>query len=280
LEGDDKLAQMPTLGRSETMATLPMYSSRPGTPGNYELNSMPERTATMSSSTTAYSSRQPLIGAAAELGITRSASPAPSLPSVDYNNFPPTRSATMTSNRSYGPGPQPLGRIQTNTSVPGGYSSSPSSYSPDTLPPMPPPVSSPNSFRGQGPRPGTGRSTYDDYSNGRSSPAATIGSPRGPAPYPARSATNPMPPRGPPYPPQPQRNMTAPVQPRHQANGSNSSLRNVVTPGQMYSPASRGDDFGPYSPRPTTSNSQRTAPRPGFGNGWTQDTERGPGPRY
>ncbi|KAL6404825.1 hypothetical protein AUP68_11656 [Ilyonectria robusta] len=80
---DDKIPSMPMLGRNDTMATLPAYSSRPGTPGGVELSNMdqkrtpPSRTAT-GMSNASYPSR-----------------PAPS------------RTGTMASNASYPPRPAP-----------------------------------------------------------------------------------------------------------------------------------------------------------------------------
>jgi hypothetical protein len=259
--GDDKLPSMPMLNRNDTMDTLPLYTSRTGTPGDFELGSMdqkrpvPSRTGTTSSANTgisnfSYSSRQPLIGAAAELG--RSNSPTPTLPSVDLNNFPPTRTATSASNRSFGPGPQ-LNRAPTNGSGFGaGYTASPATYSSETMPSLPPPIRSPltaqNSYRGPAPYPvedrqgqNSGRSTYDDYFSGRASPAPSVNSygggplsPQGMGPggYPSRSTTNPMAPRGP-GPQYPlQRNMTAPIQHQHQPTTSSGSLRSVTSPMQ------------------------------------------------
>lgn len=102
--------------------------------------------------------------------------------------------------------------------------------------------------------------------NGPVSPPRT-----GPGGYPLRSATNPMPPRGPgPYPPQ--RNMTAPMQQQpsyhrstgsnssggsagrsvyHQQSPSNSSLRNMTMPGTPYGRDQNGDEYE-YPPRSNT----------------------------
>jgi len=114
---DDKLPEMPMLNRNDTMTTLPLYTSRPGTPssqqptlpGGFELNNMdqkrpyPLRTGTSSSalSNTSYASNAPLIGAAGDMGYGRSESPAPSLPQLDTEGFPfPQRSTTGNSNGS------------------------------------------------------------------------------------------------------------------------------------------------------------------------------------
>lgn len=277
--GDDKLPAMPMLNRNDTVDTLPLYSSRVGTPGDFELGALdqkrplPSRTGTMASATSGisnYSSRQPLMGGAAEMG--RSNSPTPTLPQIDLSNYPPTRTATSASNSSFGP-PPPLSRVPTNGSgFGGGYTASPATFSSETMPSLPPPVRSPmsaqNSYRGPAPYPmdsrqaqNPGRPTYDDYNSGRSSPAPSVNSYRGgplspqgmgPGGYPSRSATNPMPPRGPgpQYPPQ--RNMTAPIQPPHQPRPSNGSLRSVGS----------GMQPRPFH-QPTSSNgSQRSANMP------------------
>ncbi|KAI1416598.1 hypothetical protein F5Y13DRAFT_119703 [Hypoxylon sp. FL1857] len=218
---DDKLPEMPMLNRNDTMATLPAYSSRPGSQRSIELDSWDQKrptttrqnTMATNASTSSFSSRAPLIGEAAAMGFDRSASPAPTLPAIDLNNFqPPVRPGTSGSNRSFGPGPQPS-RLQTNGSgFGGGYSASPSTYSADPLR-SPPPMDNYN--RPMPPRPG------NQFNGGRSSPAPSAYSNRGPPsngppyrgqPYPPpRSITNPMPPaqRQP-----PQRNMTAPMPPR------------------------------------------------------------------
>ncbi len=113
----DKLPEMPMLNRNDTMATLPLYTSRPGTPssqqptlpGGFELDNMdqkrpfPLRTGTSSSamSNMSYASNAPLMGAAGEMGYGRSGSPAPSLPQLDTEGFPfPQRSMTGNSNGS------------------------------------------------------------------------------------------------------------------------------------------------------------------------------------
>lgn len=91
-KSEDKLPNMPMLNRNDTMATLPLYSSRPGTPsGNvptlpgFELDQLNQqrpgtsRTVTGSSalSNVSYASNAPLIGNASDMGYGRSASPAP-----------------------------------------------------------------------------------------------------------------------------------------------------------------------------------------------------------
>ena len=113
----DKLPEMPMHNRNDTMATLPLYTSRPGTPssqqptlpGGFELDNMdqkrpfPLRTGTSSSamSNMSYASNAPLMGAAGEMGYGRSASPAPSLLQLETEGFPfPQRSMTANSNGS------------------------------------------------------------------------------------------------------------------------------------------------------------------------------------
>ncbi|KAL8392910.1 hypothetical protein RB595_002920 [Gaeumannomyces hyphopodioides] len=270
--GDDKLPAMPVLSRSDTMATLPAYSSRPGTPGDYELSQFsektrmpPSRTATMSSSV---SSRAPLIGTAAEFG--RSASPAPTLPNMDLNNYPPVRPGTASSMRGYGA--PPPGRMGPNGALGGGYTASPVPYSSETVPQLPRPTMSSPRMAPQGyhrsQASGGSVGGFSQYnSNGRASPAPSMPSQRGPTPgpmsqgssYPQRSATNPMPPRGPQY-PQPQRNMTAPP--------------------RQHTPAN--DYYNSRSPGP--GNQGTPPPRGGYGNGngWNSDLESqgGRGPRY
>ncbi|KAI0407165.1 hypothetical protein F4802DRAFT_605676 [Xylaria palmicola] len=95
VEKGDALPEMPMLNRNDTMATLPVYTSRPGTPGSIELTSLdqkrplPSRLATNGTSISAnsYSSRAPLVPGAAEMGFSRSGSPAPTLPTLDFNRY-------------------------------------------------------------------------------------------------------------------------------------------------------------------------------------------------
>ncbi|KAI1482147.1 hypothetical protein F4774DRAFT_332420 [Daldinia eschscholtzii] len=218
---EDKLPEMPMLNRNDTMATLPAYTSRPGSQHSIELNSwdqkrpVPSRQGTMTTnaSSASFSSRTPLVGSAAGMGFDRSASPAPTLPQIDLANFqPPARPGTAASNRGFGPGPQPV-RVQTNGSGFGpGYAASPTTYSPDNSSPM-------DGYRRPAPMP-----RPFNQMDGRSSPAPSVYSNRGPPPNgpssygnqpypPPRSITNPIS-SGPRMPPQ--RNMTAPMPPRQQ----------------------------------------------------------------
>ncbi len=266
--GDDKLPEMPMLHRNDTMTTLPPYTSRPGTPGSFELGSMDQKRPSMPSrsgtSASSFSTRAPLLNNAAEPGYGRSGSPAPSiptLPDVGGNNYgPPSRTGTSASQRSFGGPPLPqLTRTNTggsNFGGQGGYSASPATYSADRMPSLPQTARSPVGSGGFGRPP----MSSDPYANGRSSPAPSAGSYRGNpngGQYPPRSVTNPVPPRGPAYPPQ--RNMTAPL---HRAQPSNESWD--------------------YDRSPTSVAQWGAGPRPGFGNGWNSDVEsqRGPGPRY
>ncbi|KAI1846045.1 hypothetical protein JX265_000969 [Neoarthrinium moseri] len=206
LKKDDSLPEMPMLSRTETMATLPQYTSRPGTPNGFEMTSMdqkrplPSRTNTLASQSS-YSSRAPLMGGAASMG--RSTSPVPTLPQVDLNNYPPVRPGTAQSNRTFG-GPAPsLHRIATGNSSNFGLpqTQTPGPYSPDGLPAMPAPARSPtagsmdgygnrpmprpmNQFGSrpgpQGPPGPQNRPMYDDGMGSRASPAPSAYSNRGP----------------------------------------------------------------------------------------------------
>jgi hypothetical protein len=306
---DDKLAEMPTLMRTETMTTLPQYESRPGTPGAFELNSldqkrpMASRTATQSSAAT-YSSRTGLLNGAAEPGYGR-ASPAPTLPSVDLNEYPPpARTGTAGSNRSFG-GPQPYRNPSEGSRLNQTYTASPASYSAAAFPapsrqttansyPRPP---APGSFDSGRSTPNGSRGAFgDDYATRSTSPAPSgysshtvqSGGPMSPQGYPSRSATGPIPPRGPPGPYPPQRNLTGPLPPRHQPMGSAGSDYFSRPPtsgsgGGAYAPPSRAGNVNDADYRPSTAGSQRSQrgpppPRapyggPGGGSGWSRDLE-------
>lgn len=167
---EEKFPGMPMISRNDTMATLPVYTSRPGTPNGgggqgFELNQMPvlNRTGTGISTT---SSRAPLLQSGADMGRS---SPAPPLPPL------PVMKPSMAG------GPPPLQRVQTNQSSFGGsYTQTPSTYSPENnFPSLPQPVRSPTSTPmgpyGMPPRSNTTpapRGTFDDYNpTGRASPA-------------------------------------------------------------------------------------------------------------
>lgn len=293
-QNDDKLPDMPMLTRNDTVSTLPLYTSRPGTPQDgFEMNKMPPmppmppRSDTMTTAST----RAPLLGAGAEMGMA-----SPGIPSPGYGHV---RTNTMSSTSSR-PGPPPLSRVQTNNSnFDGSYSAN------NGWPAMPQTVRSPTSASvvsyGMPPRSTpTPRMPYDDYnrsespaplrqmpsqtqfsdysSNGRASPAPSRqmtsrptfdeynrpqgpaygqgaqGGPLGPRPggYPNRSQTGPVPYRGPPGPP-PQRNMTAPVPQMYQSPQPQYGFQGPPPPEE-------------YMNRPGTAQSQRSmqgAPQPG-----------------
>ena len=215
------------------------------------------------SSAASYSSRAPLIPGASSMGYSGPQSPAPSVPSLDMSNYPLARPGTSNSQRSVAQRPQ-LSRVPTHattgsgSSFGGPFADSPAAYGSDMR--FPPPVRSPtNRTMDSYGRP-AGREDY--YSEGRSSPAPSQYSARGPPPMPrnpreagpgyqqpTRSATNPMPPRGPQYPPQ--RNMTAPGPPRQPQGGED------------------------YFNRPGTAQSQRVPPRgPGYGNNYDVESQQ------
>ncbi|GAW24000.1 hypothetical protein ANO14919_135790 [Xylariales sp. No.14919] len=227
VEKGDELPEMPMLNRNDTMATLPMYTSRPASPGSIELTSLdqkrplPSRQATNGTSASAsnYSSRAPLVAAAAEMGFDRSPSPTPTVPNVELNGYQgPPRRGTSGSSGSFNRQPSLNGL-----------------RSPDMLPSMPERVRSPASgLDGFG-----GSSSYSmnernspnspPYTEGRSIAGPSMYPNRGPRPNQPPSGYRSPGPNGPGYPPprsatapparqqrfQPQRNMTAP-QPRRQ----------------------------------------------------------------
>lgn len=153
--GDDKLPDMPMLTRTNTESTLPVYTSRPGTPkGGFELNKMPPmpgRTETLSS----FGSRAPLLSSGAEMGQASPGLPSPGMPSPAYG---PARNGSMSSMRSP-MGPPTLARVHTGGSNFSGstlhrtqtnlsnYAVSPE----DDLPPMPQSLRSPTSNSSMGP---------------------------------------------------------------------------------------------------------------------------------
>lgn len=216
VKGDDKLPDMP-LNRNDTMATLPLYTSRPGTPSSgqpplpsFELNELDQRhpfpqRGDTNFSTTSYASNAPLIGNAQGMGNGRN-SPAPSLPPLETNGYPgqPPRSMTSNTHRSNwsnssGSGSQ--GGIQPPPRMPSaigdrGYTQSPVSYtdgrgtpmsqsSVDTFGrPVPRAVNDLRSNTPMGPAPSMGRRTPFDPNTGRSSPAPSEYARGSPAPGP------------------------------------------------------------------------------------------------
>ena len=196
-KSDDKLPNMPMLNRNDTMTTLPVYSSRPGTPSGqptlpgFELDQLdqkrpfPSRTVTGSSamSNSSFASNAPLMGNASDMGYGRSGSPAPSLPPLDTNGFHsgPQRSMTNDSNSQWNRGspggpprmPSAMGD-RGYTQSPISYTDNQSSPSSATDPygrPMPRAVGDLRSNTPMG-APSMGRRTpFDPYPNGRQSPA-------------------------------------------------------------------------------------------------------------
>lgn len=115
---DDKLPSMPMLNRNDTTTTLPMYSSRPGTPSSqqpklpdFELSNMDQKRPVPSRLNTAtsagsYGASSGLVANAADMGYSRSGSPAPSMPGQEGSNgmpYPaPQRTMTGMTNGSQG----------------------------------------------------------------------------------------------------------------------------------------------------------------------------------
>ena len=287
---DDSLPEMPSIKRADTFASFSEKPSRPNTPGSIEMNAMgrkppmPMRSNTNLTTASQYSSNASLLNSAAEMGMAPSESSTPTLPPLDLDGYPPVRTATSASNRSYGQGPggPQLQRMASNgSSLRNGYSASPAPFSSEAIPSLPPPVLSPvgpyNNYRGNGPNQpkerlpylGDNRPVFDDNASGRASPAPTYRSnpmsPRGMGPdgYPIRSATNPVPPRGPPqfYPP---RSMTQPSQSPFQQppDSDNRSAANSVPPRgppQMFPPPrSMTQPTLPFHHQPTDSNGRNT----------------------
>lgn len=209
---NDSLPQMPMLNRNDTMATLPLYESRPGTPSGqattatFELSSLDQKrpangrnfTGTSLMSTTSFDSNAPLMNNASDMGYGRSGSPAPSIPALpplDTNGYPlpPARSLTNQSNASNW-NRTPTGGPPRMPSAMGdrGYTASPVSYNDGSSPlnrqspggvdpyarPMPRQVDELNgrSFTPVGPAPSMGRRTPFDPEMNRST------TPGGPAP--------------------------------------------------------------------------------------------------
>ncbi|KAI0973255.1 hypothetical protein F4678DRAFT_471076 [Xylaria arbuscula] len=218
VEKGDGLPEMPMLNRNDTMATLPMYSSRPGTPESIELGPLgqkrplPVRQATNGTSISgnSYSSRAPLIASAADMGFDRSASPAPTIPNVELSSFQgPPRLGTPGSNGTFTREPSLNGL-----------------RSPDTLQSMPERVRSPAShldgFSGSSSYSMNERSLPNrpPYNEGRSLAGPSMYANHGPRSSPAPSGYQSPGPNGPGYPPA--RSATA-IPPRQQ------SIKNMAT---------------------------------------------------
>lgn len=208
---------------------------------------IPSRTGTMASSTTnrSYSSKAPLLGSAGDMGRERTASPAPALPDINFEYLPPPGPGTPVSQRTFG-SQSGIGHIPTysNSSIRMDMTASPApiqSHNNPSVDSFYQPMDAGDHFSGLRPaprrydtygadsrgspapsslnqRPTPGPVAYNTYQqDGRPSPAPTSNGyanqevPMQSRP-PMRSATGPVPPRGP-YEP-PQRNLTAPMPPR------------------------------------------------------------------
>ncbi|KAI5467772.1 hypothetical protein BGZ63DRAFT_399321 [Mariannaea sp. PMI_226] len=290
--GNDKLPTMPTPIRTETMTTLPAYSSQPGTPGAMEMNNMekrrppPSRSATGMTNAT-YSSRTPLVSNASEMGYGRPPSPQPHLPDLDFGDYrqSPTTMANTPVNYPQQPPRPMLSNLGQNR-----FTETPAPMHSETMPYGPPSraptartmdeFSQPTgSFNSLPPRAPTGR-PVDGFSlpnePSRSTPTPTapvkayqtynpddrVGQTQSDNSYwdeqprhmnpPLRSVTGPIQPRGPQHPPQ--RNMTAPVPtlPSVGDYGERSS-----TPSSANFPVSR--------PAPPSAMGMRASPAPRLG---------------
>lgn len=214
VEKGDDLPEMPMLSRNDTMATLPMYTSRPGTPGSIELGildqkrALPSRKATGGTiaSASSYSSRAPLVASAADMGFDRSGSPAPTLPNLDLDNYQgPPRVGTAAPNGNFQRQP-PMSGLRSSSGLPSMPDRvrspvlGPDGYGGLSSPTRTPyndgrPIVTPSMYSNRGPRPDLASSSYQN-------PA-----PNGPGYPPVRSATA-LPAQQQRFPPQ--RNMTAP----------------------------------------------------------------------
>ncbi|KAF4629650.1 hypothetical protein G7Y89_g8493 [Cudoniella acicularis] len=270
-KSDDKLPQMPSLQRNDTTTTLPLYSSRPGTPSGqptlpaFELDSLsanrpvPSRNITGSS----FASNAPLMGNASDMGYGRSASPAPSLPPLDTNGYPaqPQRTMTSSSNGSQwnvqqGPPRMPSAMADR------GFTESPVSYSDGRNTPvsqtsvntfgrpMPRAVGELRSNTPAGPAPSIGRRTpFDPNMNGRASPALSDYGRNSPAPMRGNTPAN----GGyQTYNPNVRSPSTAPTS--FPSGGPGPQYRNMTDPGYR----GPSDEFANGPVRPNTAQSSRS----------------------
>ncbi|KAF6523833.1 hypothetical protein HZS61_012332 [Fusarium oxysporum f. sp. conglutinans] len=218
-----KMDHPPMLNRNDTMMTLPPYTSRPGTPGGME-NAPPasERTVPSRQGTTAsiasYASRATSRSGG---GYGRIASPVPDVPPINYQGHTQPRSITDRHD-NFGPYPANQMAMDPITSLPGRFTESPGPMNSDMAPFFPPPTRAPsarpidNFSQPMGTFPSAQAPQYQAYNpGGRMSTASSVNSHQGGAamqrPFnpPVRSATGPVPFRGP-----PQRNLTNPMPPR------------------------------------------------------------------
>ncbi|KAL2755970.1 hypothetical protein ACRALDRAFT_2079244, partial [Sodiomyces alcalophilus JCM 7366] len=223
----DKLPEMPQLDRRPTNATLPPYTSRPGTPGSIELGAldrkppMPSRRGTSATtSSNSYAPEAPLVSNGADMGYHMPASRAGSVPprwGDDYYG-PPARSDTSHSRQT---GRLPLHHASTfssssSTTLHHTMTESPVTYSAETMPSFPPPVRSstaPALHSYSRAPPGQGRPGYVDssaYPGDRASPAPLTFSDRSGTPQALRPGPHGG--TGPAYPPHhPTRSATGPT---------------------------------------------------------------------
>ena len=309
IAGEDSLPQMPILGRSETTTTLPVYTSRPASPGGIEMDYMsqrrpiPSRTGTMASSATnrSYSSKAPLLGSASDMGHGRSASPAPALPDIDFEMLPPPGPGTPASQRTFG-SQSKIGHIPTysNSSLRMDMTASPApiqTHANQSVDSFIQPMDGDDHFSGLRPAPKR-YDTYNADSRGGPTPSSLNQRPTpGPGPYnaynpaaisnsygnqestmqshpPMRSATGPVPPRGPYQ--APQRNLTAPMPPRG-ADGD--YFNRSPAPQGMRGPPPQGYDRSgtpqAYGRSETPQGYGRSETPQGYGRSGTPQSERG-----
>jgi hypothetical protein len=197
---EDKLPSMPMLHRNDTTPTLPLYTSRPGTPSSalpgFELSDLENKRpfASRTGTGSSYTSNAPLLSNASDMGLDRSASPIsplPPLPPLNTSGMPlaPQRTLTNNSAGSHWGSNSPVGPPRGPPRMPPpfgdrGYTQSPVSYadsrSPQSPPtpmdsygkPMPRAVGDLRSNTPLGPPSSMGaRTPFDPYSpNARSSP--------------------------------------------------------------------------------------------------------------
>jgi Fungal potassium channel len=287
-KSEDSLPEMPMLHRNDTMTTLPVYTSRPGTPSTqvpalpgsvYELSTLdqkrpyPQRSATELSapSVASYNSNAPLLVGAEEMGFRRSASPAPSLPPLDTESFPyPQRSMTGSSNGNQWPRgtPQSSRQMTADSYSPGQrgppmmqdiYTSSPTAYS----------ESDRNSPRPQGnsidsygrPLPRTvnelnGRSTPGGAPLGRRSPFTEIGPSGHQSPAPGSEM-------GRPPIPSMQKGQGLPATRDSSSSNPGVRLQSNLNPGHS-SNGSGSSSYIPYNPNMRSASAGISSPAPTF----------------
>ncbi|KAF5871557.1 putative pheromone-regulated membrane protein [Botrytis fragariae] len=201
---DDKLPDMPVLNRADTMATLPQYTSRPGTPSSnlpqtasFELEKLDQKRPLPGRSVTgsSYASNAPLMGNAGDMGRL------PDLPPLDTDMpFPaPQRTNTGGSQGSQWQRGPPQGPPQGPPRMPSamgdrGFTASPLSYADgrntpgfpgpqrqNTMDSFGRPIPRSHTPMGPGPAPSIGRRTPFDPAmqnpqNRMMSPASEYGS--------------------------------------------------------------------------------------------------------